>query len=95
VCELIDVLREFWPEDVYAVVGHGGDVDIEIGAQSVTIPALAGWKVRVFRQSLVQYKNNPGTNNSYFEVATITGEITFSVALAEWEEIIIWPAKPA
>jgi hypothetical protein len=93
-CELINVLAELIPDDVYFVVGDGSYA--ADGATSFTVPQFAGWKVRMFRQSLLQYQGeDPGTGNTWYEYSTISGEFTVSVALAEGEEIHCQAYKPA
>lgn len=99
-CELIDVLRELLPEDVYFVVGVAnpsvnGGVAVQPDDISFTIPSFVGWRVRLVRGSVPQYYSNPGTGNTYFDYTSITGEFTLSAPTGPSEEYIAMAYKPA
>jgi hypothetical protein len=99
-CELIDVLRELLPEDVYFVVGVAnpsvnGGTAVQQGDSSFIITSFKGWKTRLIRGSFPQYLTNPGTGNQYWDYTGITGEFTLSNPAGTDEEFIVMAYKPS
>lgn len=99
-CEIIDVLRELLPNDVYFVVGVANPLvnsgtPVQNGDNSFTIPSFKGWKTRLIRGSFPQYLTNPGTGNQYWDYTAITGEFTLSNPAGTNEEFIAMAYKPA
>jgi hypothetical protein len=97
--DIIDVLKELLPQDVYFVVGQpnafveGGIV--QPNQPSFTIPSFKGWQVRLIRSGFPQYLTNPGTGNIYFDYTPITGEFTLPVNTQLNEEFICMAYKPS
>lgn len=97
--ELVDILKSLLPDDVYVVVGtpnpnvSGGIVNA--GAQSFTIPIHATWKTRMQRGGFGQPLGDPGTGDTFYEYASITGEYTLSLKAQVGDIFICQAYKPA
>lgn len=97
--ELVEILKSLLPDDVYVIVGTANsDVEggiVNAGQQSFTIPTHAGWKTRLQRGGFGQPLGDPGTGETFFEYASITGEYTLSLKTQVGDVFICQAYKPA
>lgn len=98
--DIIDVLKNLLPNDVYIQVGVANP-DVNDGAAvaggdtSFTIPSFIGWKVRLYRNYARQNVKDIGDGNTWYDYTSITGEFTPSSQILEFETYIAEAYKPA
>jgi len=92
-CEIIDVLRELIPDDLYFVVPTSGGEYIDAGGQIILLPArFNGWKLRVFRTNVLLDFEDQGQGDPYWTKAGNT--VVLSVDASELEKFAIFAYKP-
>lgn len=92
-CELINVLAELIPDDLYFVVSASGGEYINPGGQVITLPArFSGWKLRVNRNNVPLDYLDQGTGDPYWGQAGNT--VVLSADVLELEKFLIMAYKP-
>ncbi len=93
--DILYVLGQVIPDDVYFVVPASGGQYGNNGDISFVVPAFIGWETRMFRNGWPQFLGNPNNGDTYFDYTGITGEFTLSIPLVTGEVIICQPYKPS
>lgn len=98
--DIIDVLKNLLPNDVYIQVGVANPdvndgVAVEGGDTSFKILSFIGWKVRVWRNKAVQFPFDMNDGDTWYDYTSITGEFTPSTTIAEFENFYCQAYKPA
>jgi hypothetical protein len=98
--DILEVLAEVIPEDVYLVIGVANDRvnnnnPVVTDDNTFIIESMIGWKVRLIRNGSPQFMYATSDGDSWFEFSSILGQVTVSQNLGNGEKLIIQAYKPA
>lgn len=93
-------LSALFPDDVYIIVGEANPsvnngVAVQDGNPSFIVNTFVGWKVRLFRNKLLQNIKDLGDGDTWYDYTSITAEFTPSIPAVTGEQFYCQAYKPA